>query len=128
MTGLKALQRTRGSLSYRSSHADQRQNYSQGFLQEIRYQCRSWCRALYAVYVTEADDVDWQEVPHALAPTPLTTRPRGQGGRRTGRVPKGNLFVALRIEFDALSDAQRFADVYPPAGRPMEVAPWRLVS
>jgi transposase len=40
--------------------------------------------------------------------------------------PKGNLYVALRTEFGALYDDQLFADLYPPAGRPVEVAPWRL--
>jgi transposase len=34
--------------------------------------------------------------------------------------------VALRAEFGALYDDQLFADVYPPSGRPVEVAPWRL--
>jgi transposase len=40
--------------------------------------------------------------------------------------PKGNLYVALRAEFGALYDDQLFADLYPPQGRPVEVAPWRL--
>jgi hypothetical protein len=34
--------------------------------------------------------------------------------------------VALRAEFDGLYGDQLFADLYPPAGRPVEVAPWRL--
>jgi len=34
--------------------------------------------------------------------------------------------VALRAEFGALYDDQLFADLYPPQGRPVEVAPWRL--
>jgi transposase len=40
--------------------------------------------------------------------------------------PKGNLYVELRAEFGALYDDQLFADLYPPVGRPVEVAPWRL--
>jgi transposase len=40
--------------------------------------------------------------------------------------PKGNLYVALRAEFGPLYDDQLFADLYPPQGRPVEVAPWRL--
>jgi transposase len=40
--------------------------------------------------------------------------------------PKGNLYVALRTEFGTLYHDELFADLYPPAGRPMEVAPWRL--
>jgi transposase len=40
--------------------------------------------------------------------------------------PKGNLYVELRAEFGTLYDDQLFADLYPPQGRPVEVAPWRL--
>jgi transposase len=40
--------------------------------------------------------------------------------------PKGNLYVDLRAEFGALYDDQLFADLYPPLGRPVDVAPWRL--
>jgi transposase len=40
--------------------------------------------------------------------------------------PKGNPYIALRAEFGALHDDQLFADLYPPLGRPVEVAPWRL--
>jgi transposase len=34
--------------------------------------------------------------------------------------------VDLRAEFGTLYDDQLFADLYPPSGRPVEVAPWRL--
>jgi transposase len=40
--------------------------------------------------------------------------------------PKGNLYVELRAEYGTLYDDQLFADLYPPQGRPVEVAPWRL--
>jgi Transposase domain (DUF772) len=40
--------------------------------------------------------------------------------------PKGNLYVELRAEFGTLYTDQLFADLYPPEGRPVEVAPWRL--
>jgi transposase len=40
--------------------------------------------------------------------------------------PKGNLYVELRAEFGTLYEDQLFADLYPPRGRPVEVAPWRL--
>jgi len=40
--------------------------------------------------------------------------------------PKGNRYVERRAEFGPLYDDQLFADLYPPAGRPVEVAPWRL--
>jgi transposase len=34
--------------------------------------------------------------------------------------------VALRTEFGALYEDQLLADLYPPQGWPVEVAPWRL--
>jgi len=40
--------------------------------------------------------------------------------------PKGNLSVELRAAFGTLYTDQLFADLYPPQGRPVEVAPWRL--
>src|SRR5262245_43488603 len=40
--------------------------------------------------------------------------------------PKGNLYVDLGSEFGTLYEDQLFADLYPPQGRPVEVAPWRL--
>jgi hypothetical protein len=40
--------------------------------------------------------------------------------------PKGNLYVELRAEVGALYDDRLFADLYPPVGRPVEVAPWCL--
>jgi transposase len=40
--------------------------------------------------------------------------------------PRGNPYVALRAEFGTLSEAQLFADLSPPGGRPVEVAPWRV--
>ena len=40
--------------------------------------------------------------------------------------PKGNLYVDLCAEFGTLYNNQLFADLYPPEGRPVEVAPWRL--
>jgi transposase len=59
--------------------------------------------------------------PQALPPVPEATVAAVQAA-----FPKGNLYVALRIEFGSLYDDQLFADLYPPAGRPVEVAPWRL--
>jgi transposase len=40
--------------------------------------------------------------------------------------PKGNLYVDLRAEFGTLYTDQLLTDLYPPEGRPVEVAPWRL--
>jgi transposase len=40
--------------------------------------------------------------------------------------PNGNLDVDLRAECSTLYNDQLFADLYPPEGRPVEVAPWRL--
>jgi transposase len=59
--------------------------------------------------------------PHPLPPAPEATVAAVQAA-----FPKGNLYVALRAEFGTLYDDQLFADLYPPAGRPVEVAPWRL--
>src|SRR5207253_10472315 len=39
---------------------------------------------------------------------------------------KGTLYVDLRAEFGTLYTDQLFTDLYPPAGRPVEVPPWRL--
>jgi transposase len=59
--------------------------------------------------------------PQSLPPVPEATVAAVQAA-----FPKGNLYVALRLEFGTLYDDQLFADLYPPAGRPVEVAPWRL--
>jgi transposase len=59
--------------------------------------------------------------PQSLPPVPEATAAAVQAA-----FPKGNLCVALRTEFGALYDDQLFADLQPPAGRPAEVAPWRL--
>jgi transposase len=59
--------------------------------------------------------------PQALPPVPEATVAAVQAA-----FPKGNLYVALRTEFGALYGDQLFVDLYPPSGRPVEVAPWRL--
>ncbi len=59
--------------------------------------------------------------PQALPPVPEATVAAVQAA-----FPKGNLYVELRAEFGILYEDQLFADLYPPAGRPVEVAPWRL--
>jgi transposase len=59
--------------------------------------------------------------PESLPPVPEATAAAVQAA-----FPKGNLYVALRAEFGTLYDDQLFADLYPPQGRPVEVAPWRL--
>jgi transposase len=59
--------------------------------------------------------------PQLLPPVPETTAAAVQAA-----FPKGNLYAALRAEFGALYDDQLFSDLYPPSGRPVEVAPWRL--
>jgi transposase len=40
--------------------------------------------------------------------------------------PTGDLSVELRAEFGTLDDDRLLADLDPPQGRPVEVAPWRL--
>src|SRR5918999_383848 len=59
--------------------------------------------------------------PQSLPPVPEATAAAVQAA-----FPKGNLCVELRAEFGALYDDQLFADLYPPSGRPVEVAPWHL--
>ena len=59
--------------------------------------------------------------PESLPPIPDTTAAAVRAA-----FPKGNLYVDLRTEFGTLYHDQLFADLYPPEGRPVEVAPWRL--
>jgi transposase len=61
-----------------------------------------------------------------LRPQPLPPVPEATVAAVQAAFPNGNLYVALRAEFGALYDDQLFTDLYPPAGRPVEVAPWRL--
>jgi transposase len=62
----------------------------------------------------------------ALRPQSLPPVPEATAAAVQAAFPKGNLYVALRAEFGSLYDDQLFADLYPPSGRPVEVAPWRL--
>jgi transposase len=59
--------------------------------------------------------------PQSLPPVPEVTVAAVQAA-----FPRGNLYVELRAEFGTLYDDHLFADLYPPSGRPVEVAPWRL--
>ena len=62
----------------------------------------------------------------ALRPQSLPPVPEATAAAVQAAVPKGTLYVALRAEFGSLYDDHLFADLYPPSGRPVEVAPWRL--
>ena len=62
----------------------------------------------------------------SLRPQPLLPVPAATAAAVQAAFPKGNLYVELRAEFSTLYDDQLFADLYPPQGRPVEVAPWRL--
>jgi len=62
----------------------------------------------------------------SLRPEPLPAIPDATVAAVRAAFPKGNLYVDLRAEFDTLYADQLFADLYPPEGRPVEVAPWRL--
>jgi transposase len=62
-----------------------------------------------------------------LRPQPLPPVPEATVAAVQAAFPKGNLYVALRTEFGALYDDQLLADLYPPSGRPVQVAPWCLV-
>jgi transposase len=61
-----------------------------------------------------------------LRPQPLPPVPEATVAAVQAAFPKGNLYVDLRAEFGILYSDQLFADLYPPSGRPVEVAPWRL--
>jgi transposase len=56
--------------------------------------------------------------PQSLPPVPEATVAAVQAA-----FPKGNLYVELRAESGTLYEDQLFADLYPPVGRPVEVAP-----
>ena len=62
----------------------------------------------------------------SLRPQPLPPVPTATAAAVQAAFPKGNLYRELRAEFSTLYDDQLFADLYPPQGRPVEVAPWRL--
>src|SRR5919109_2981402 len=62
----------------------------------------------------------------SLRPEPLPPIPDVTAAAVRSAFPKGNLYVDLRAEFGTLYTDQLFADLYPPEGRPVEVAPWRL--
>ena len=62
----------------------------------------------------------------SLRPESLPPIPDATAAAVRAAFPKGNLYVDLRAEFGTLYHDQLFADLYPPAGRPVEVAPWRL--
>ena len=62
----------------------------------------------------------------SLRPEPLPPIPDATAAAVRAAFPKGNLSVDLRAEFGTLYHDQLFAGLYPPEGRPVEVAPWRL--
>lgn len=62
----------------------------------------------------------------SLRPESLPPIPDATAAAVRAAFPKGNLYVDLRTEFGPLDNDQIFADLYPPQGRPVEVAPWRL--
>jgi transposase len=62
----------------------------------------------------------------SLRMQPLPPVPAATVAAVQAAFPKGNLYVDLRAEFGTLYDDQLLADLYPPFGRPVEVAPWRL--
>jgi len=62
----------------------------------------------------------------SLRPEPLSPIPDVTAAAVRAAGPQGNLYVDLRTEFGTLYEDQLFADLYPPEGRPVAVAPWRL--
>src|SRR6266540_5296061 len=61
-----------------------------------------------------------------LRPQPIPTIPALTAAAVHAAFPKGNIYVDLRAEFGILFDDSLFLDLYPPDGRLVEVAPWRL--
>ena len=63
----------------------------------------------------------------SLRPEPLPPFPRRPRRQCVPPFPKSTLYVDLRAEFGTLYADQLFTDLYPPAGRPVEVRPgaWR---
>ena len=59
----------------------------------------------------------------SLRPEPLPAIPAATVAAVRAAFPKGNLYVDLRTEFGTLYTDQLFTDLYPPAGRPVEVPP-----
>ena len=62
----------------------------------------------------------------SFRPEPLPPMPDATAAAVRAAFPKGNLSVDLRAEVGTLYDDQLFAELYPPEGRPVAVAPWRL--
>jgi transposase len=62
----------------------------------------------------------------SVRPAPLPPIPEATAAAVRAAFPKGHLDVDLRAEFGSLYEDQLVADLYPPQGRPVEVAPWRL--
>jgi transposase len=62
----------------------------------------------------------------SLRPEPLPPIPDATAAAVRAAFPKGNLYVDWRAEFGTLYTDQLFADLSPPQGRPVAVAPWRL--
>src|SRR5215475_260994 len=62
----------------------------------------------------------------SLRPEPLPPIPDTTAAAVRAAFPKGNPYVDLRTEFGTLYNDDLFTDLYPPEGRPVEVAPWRL--
>jgi hypothetical protein len=62
----------------------------------------------------------------SLRPAPLPPIPDVTAAAGHAAFPQGNLYIDLRTEFRTLYTDQLLADLYPPAGRPVAVAPWRL--
>ena len=61
-----------------------------------------------------------------LRPQPLPPVPEATAAAVQAAVPKGHLSVERRAEFGRLYDDQLFAELDPPQGRAVAVAPWRL--
>nr|WP_152054417.1 transposase [Tautonia marina] len=65
------------------------------------------------------------EFTHVLAPSAHRAGPRRHGACRSGRLPHGNTYMALRDELGTVFRDEDFAALFPTRGRPAET-PWRL--
>ena len=61
-----------------------------------------------------------------LRPQPIPPVPTATDAAVRAAFPNGNVLIDLRAEFGTLVDDTLFTDLYPAAGRPVHVAPWRL--
>jgi hypothetical protein len=63
-----------------------------------------------------------------LHPHPVPPVPDATAAAIEAAFPKGNPYIDLQAELGTLYSDAMFASLFQPKGRPVEVAPWRLVQ